>query len=226
MKQIKDPKKLVFGILTTIIIIAGIVMIAVKGFNVELKYTANKKVKIAINQEIDIDKIQEKADDVFGTGKSIVESTGRYKDGIQVISKEISEEQKNSLVEKINDLYPQESTNEGEEPKKLLDSSKITIESEENARIRDFLRPYVIPMAITTLVVLVYYAIRYNKLGIFRVVLKSGLTIGILQVVLLSFVALVRLPIGSLTVPLMLIVYIASLIVTNSQLIKKEKTEK
>ena len=56
MKQLKDPKKLVFGIVTLIIIIAGIVMIAVKGFNVELRYTANKKVELIINQEIDINK--------------------------------------------------------------------------------------------------------------------------------------------------------------------------
>ena len=223
MKQLKDPKKLVFGIVTLIIIIAGIVMIAVKGFNVELRYTANNKVKLTINQEIDINKIQEKVDEVLGRGKSIVETTGRYKEGIQIISKEITEEQKNNLVEKINDIYPQESTTEGEEPKKLIDSSKITVESIQNARIRDFLRPYIIPMVITTLVILVYYAIRYNKLGIHKVILKSGLIIVISQVALLSLLALVRFPMGRLTAPLMLIVYIASLIGTNSQLIKKEK---
>ena len=226
MKQLKDPKKLVFGILTLIIIIAGIVMIAVKGFNVELKYTANKKVKLTINQDIDINKIQEKSDEVFGRGKSIVEITGRYKEGIQIISKDITEEQKNNLVGKINELYPQESTTEGEEPKKLLDSSKITIEDVQNARIRDLLRPYVIPMTITTLLVLVYYAIRYNKLGIHKVVVMSGLTIVIAQVVLLSTIALVRVPMGRLTSPLILSVYIASLIGTNSQLIKKEKIRK
>lgn len=223
MKQLKDSKKLVFGIVTLIIIIAGILMIAVKGFNVELRYTANKKVKLTINQEMDINKIQEKVDEVLG--KSIVETTGRYKEGIQIISKEITEEQKNSLVEKINELYPQESTTEGEEPKKLLDSSKIAIEAVQNARIRDFLRPYIIPMTITTLVILVYYAIRYNKLGIHKVILKSGLTIVIAQITLLSLLALVRFPMGRLTAPLMLIVYIASLIGTNSQLIKKEKVK-
>lgn len=222
MKQLKDPKKLVFGIVT-LIIIAGIVMIAVKGFNVELRYTANNKVKLTINQEIDINKIQEKVDEVLGRGKNIVETTGRYKEGIQIISKEITEEQKNNLVEKINELYPQESTTEGEEPKKLIDSSKITVESIQNARIRDFLRPYIIPMVITTLVILVYYAIRYNKLGIHKVILKSGLIIVIAQVALLSLLALVRFPMGRLTAPLMLIVYIASLIGTNSQLIKKER---
>lgn len=226
MKQLKDPKKLVLGIVTLLIIVAGIVMVAVKGFNVELRYTANKKVVLTIEQAIDINKIQEKADEVLGKGKSLVETTGRFKEGIQIISKEITEEQKNSLVEKINALYPQESATEGEEPKKLLDSSKITIEAVQNARIRDFLRPYIIPMVVTTLVILVYYAVRYNKLGIHKVILKSGLTTVVEQVLLLSLLAIVRFPMGSLTAPLILTVYVISLIYTNTNLMKEEKNKK
>ena len=227
MKQLKDPKKLVFGIVTLIIIIiAGIVMIAVKGFNVELRYTANKKVALIIEQTVDINKIQEKVDEVLGRGKSIVETTGMFRDSVQIISKEITEEQKNSLVEKINELYPQEATTEGEKTKKLLDSSKITIEDVQNARIRDFLRPYIIPMVVTTLVILVYYAVRYNKLGIHKVILESGLTMVIAQLLLLSILAIVRFPMGSLTAPLILTVYVVSLIYTNANLMKKEKAKK
>lgn len=226
MKQLKNPKKIIFGIVTLIVIIAGIVMVAVKGFNVELRYTANKKVELAIEQDIDFNKIQEKADEVFGKGKNIVEITGMFKDSVQIVSKEITEEQKNSLVEKINELYPQESTAEGEEPKKLLDASKITVEDIQNARIRDFLKPYIIPMIVTTVVILVYYAMRYNKLGILKVILKSGLTIGIAQLVLLSLLAIIRFPMGGLTLPLILIVYVASLIYTNNNLMKNEKEKK
>lgn len=225
MKQLKNPKRIIFGIVTLIVIIAGIVMVAVKGFNVELRYTANKKVELAIEQEIDFNKIQEKSDEVFGKGKNIVEITGMFKDSVQIISKEITEEQKNSLVEKINELYPQESTAEGEEPKKLLDASKITVEDIQNARIRDFLKPYIIPMIVTTVVILVYYAIRYNKLGIAKVVLKSGATMVLAQLVLLSLLAIIRFPMGSLTAPLILIVYIASLIYTNENLMKDKKTK-
>lgn len=223
MKQLKDPKKIFFYVVIALIIIAGIVMVAVKGFNVELRYKANKKVELSIGETVDISKIQEKSDEVFGKGKSVVQVVEVFKDTVQITAEEISEEQKNSLVEKVNELYPQEVTAEGEEPAKLLDASTITIDSNENARLRDILKPYIIPTAVVTVVILVYYAILYRKLGVAKVILKSLLTIVLAQVVLLSVLAIIRFPMGRLTTPLILLVYATSLIYTSGSLMKKAK---
>lgn len=223
MKQLKDPKKIFFYVVIALIIIAGIVIVAVKGFNVELRYKANKKVELSIGETVDISKIQEKADEVFGKGKSVVQVVEVFKDSVQITAEEISEEQKNSLVEKVNELYPQEVTVEGEEPAKLLDASTVTIDSNENARLRDILKPYIIPTAVVTVVILAYYAILYRKLGVAKVILKSLLTIVLAQVVLLSVLAIIRFPMGRLTTPLILLVYVTSLIYTSGSLMKKAK---
>lgn len=223
MKQLKDPKKIFFYAVIALIIIAGIVMVAAKEFNVELRYKANKKVELSIGETVDIAKIQEKADEVFGKGKSVVQMVEVFKDSVQITAEEISEEQKNSLVEKVNELYPQEATVEGEEPAKLLDASTVTIDSNENARLRDILKPYIIPTAVVTMVILVYYAILYRKLGVAKVILKSLLTIVLAQVVLLSVLAIIRFPMGRLTTPLILLVYVTSLIYTSGSLMKKSK---
>ena len=137
MKQVKDSKTIFFYIVIALVIIAGIAMVAIKGFNVELRYRANKKIELGIGQTVDAAKIQEKADEVFGKGKSIVQILEVFQDSVQITAENISEEQKNSLVEKVNELYPQEATEEGKEPEKLLDASKVTITSTENARLRD-----------------------------------------------------------------------------------------
>ena len=231
MEQIKEPKKILFYIVIALIILAGIVMVAIKGFNVELRYTANKKVELAIGETVDISKIQEKADEVFGKGKSIVQYVEVYKDTVQVTAKDITEEQKNSLVEKVNELYPQEDTNdtseeeqaedEQTEPAKLLDASTITIQGTENARLRDFLKPYVIPVAIVTVVILVYYAILYRKLGVVRVLVRAILIIVLSQIVLLSILAIIRFPMGRFTTPLILLVYLTSLIYTSGSFMYK-----
>lgn len=223
MKQLKDPKKIFFYIVLAIII-AGIVLVATKGFNVELKYRANKKIELAIGETVDVSKIQEKADEVFGKGKSIVQVVEIFQDSVQITAEEISEEQKNSIVEKVNELFPQEATTEGEEPTQLLDASKITIDSNENARLRDFLKPYIIPTIVVTLVILVYYAILYRKLGVKKVIIKSVLIIVLSQLVLLSILAIVRFPMGKLTTPLILLVYVTSLIYTSGSFIKKAKS--
>lgn len=226
MKQIKDPKRIIFYIAIALVIIAGIVMVALKGFNVELRYTSNQKIELTIGKTVEASKIQEKADEVFGKGNSIVQLVEVFKDSVQITAKEISEEQKNTLVEKVNELYPQEATEEGKEPEKLIDVSKVTIESSENARLRDFLKPYVIPVAVVTVVILAYYAIMYHKLGIIKVIVKSGLTIIVSELVLLSILALTRFPMGRLTTPLVLLVYVTSLIFTSGRLIKQSKEKK
>lgn len=223
MKQLKDPKKIILYIVMALVIIAGIVMVAVKGFNVELRYSANKKIELAIGETVDAAKIQEKADEVFGKGKSIVQVVEIYKDAVQVTAKDITEDQKNSLVEKVNELYPQEATEEGKEPAKLLDASKVGIQSTEHARLRDFLKPYIAPVAIVTVIIVAYYAIRYRKLGVAKVILQSVLTIVLAQLVLLSLLVLVRFPMGRLTTPLILLVYLSTLIYTSGSLIKQEK---
>ena len=225
MKQLKDPKKIFFYIVIALIIVAGIVMVTVKGFNVELRYKANQKIELVIGETIDVAEIQQKADEVFGKGKSVVQLVEVFKDSVQITAEEISEEQKNALVEKVNELYPQEAKEEGKEPEKLIDASKITIYSTQNARLRDFLRPYVIPVAIVTLIILVYYAILYRKLGVLKVFSKSILTIVLAQLVLLSTLAIIRFPMGRLTTPLILLVYVTSLIYTSGSLIKDKKAK-
>ena len=225
MKQLKDPKKIFFYVIISLIIIAGIVIVATKGFNVELRYTANKKVELTIGETVDISKIQGKADEVFGKGKSVVQLVEIFKDTVQITAKDITEEQKNSLVAKVNELYPQESAEDGI-TKTLLDASKITIDSSENARLRDILKPYVIPALVVTVVILVYYAILYRKLGVAKVILKSLLTIGMTQLVLLSVFAISRFPMGRLTTPLILLVYVTSLIYISGSLMKEAKEAK
>jgi len=225
MKQLKNPKIILY-ILIALIIIAGITMVALKGFNVETRYKANQKVELVIGEALgkdDLLKIQEKANEVFGKGKSIVQVVELFKDTVQITTEEITDEQKNSLVDKVNGLYPQEATEEGKEPEKLLDASKITIDSSENARLRDFLRPYVTPIVVVTIVILAYYAILYRKLGVLKVILKSGLILVLAQAVLLSVLALTRFPMGRFTTPLILLVYVTSLIYVSGSLMKAKK---
>ena len=224
MEQLKDPKKMILWMLIAIIIISGIIMVATKGFNVELRYKAHKTIELTIGQTVDAEKIQAKADEIFGKGKSIVQIVEVYKDTVQITAEDISEEQKNSMVAKVNELYPQEVT-EGEEAKDLIDASKVTIRGSENARLRDFLKPYIIPVIIVTIIVLAYYAILYRKLGVIKVLLKAVLSITVSQAVLLSILALIRFPMGRLTSPLILLVYVISLINISGSLIKAQKAK-
>lgn len=210
MKQLTTKKKILY-IAMALIIIAGIAVVAVKGFNVELKYRHHQKIELNIGEEVKTEEIQKIADEVFGKNKSNVQIIEVYKDIAQITAAEISEEQKNTVVQKVNELYPQEAA-EGEEATVLIKAENVKIITNTNIRLRDVITPYIIPMIIITIVVLVYLAIRYRKLGLVKSIVEPAAIVVLAQVLLLSVLAIVRLPMGRLTMPLVLIVYVFSLI--------------
>lgn len=210
MKQLTTKMKILY-IAMALIIIAGIAVVAVKGFNVELKYRHHQKIELNIGEEVKIEEIQKIADEVFGKNKSNVQIIEVYKDAVQIASTEISEEQKNAVVQKVNELYPQEAA-EGKEATVLIKAENVKIITNTNIRLRDVVSPYIIPMITIAIVVLVYLSIRYRKLGIVKSIVEPAVILVLTQVILLSVLAIVRFPMGRLTMPLVLIVYIVSII--------------
>lgn len=215
MKQLTTTKKII-GILMALIIIAGIIVVAVKGFNVELKYIQHQKIELNIGQKVEISKIQKVANEVFGKNKAIVQIIEVYKDAVQISAVEISEEQKNSVVEKINSLYPQEN-------EVLIKAEGVKIITNANIRLRDILKPYISPIVIVTIAILVYFAIRYPKLGLIKSFVKPGVILILTPLLLLSVLATIRFPMGSLTTPLLLITYVISLIFISGKMDKTSK---
>lgn len=210
MKQLTIKKKILY-IAIALIIIAGIAMVALKGYNVELKYRHHQKIEINIGEEVKLEEIKKIADEVFGKNKASVQIIEVYKDIVQITSENITEEQKNKVVQKVNELYPQEAE-EGKEAVALIKSENVKIITNTNARLRDVLEPYIIPMIIITILVLVYLAVRYRKLGILKSLIGPAAIIVVSQAILLSVFAIVRFPMGRLTMPIVLIVYIISIV--------------
>ena len=93
-------------------------------------------------------------------------------------------------------------------------------------RIRDLVKPYITSFAISTVLILAYIAIRYRKLGFVKTMLKSLLIIVVGQVVLFSLIAITRIPVGRLTIPMVLVVYVCTLLGITKCLEKKLKLKK
>ena len=207
MKQLTTKKK-ILCIVIALILIVGIAMVAIKGFNVELKYRHHQKIELSIGKTVNIDEIKKIADEVFE--KSNIQIIEVYKDAIQITAENITEEQKNTIVQKINELYSQED---------LIKADNVKIMTNTNIRLRDVVKPYIIPVVIITVLVLAYIAIRYHKLGIIKSVIEPLGIILLTQVILLSVLAIVRFPMGRLTMPLVLLAYIVSIIIATEKAI-------
>ena len=199
MKQFIKSKQLKI-ILIILVIIAGIVMIAVKGFNFDLKYQDTQRVELYLKTEFNISDIRQITDEVFGNQKVMIQKVEVFEDSVSITTTSISDEQKNNLVTKINEKYGTE-----------LTAEDTTVENIGHTRGRDIIKPYIVPFAIAAIVVLIYLGIRYYKLSIAKVIAKSIGIMALAQILLFSVMAIARIPIGRLTIPMVILVYLLTL---------------
>lgn len=196
MKQ-KETKILM--ILIAIILVVGTIIICAKGLEYELKYKNSKKIEINLGKNFEEKDIRDITNQVFEKEQVRIQAIEVYKDAISITSTEMTEGQKKDLIDKINEKYETE-----------LNADDIEIEEFAHIRGRDIVKPYIVPFAISTLIIIVYLAIRYNKLNGFKVLLQSAGIIILAQAILLGIMAITRMPIGRFTIPVVLIVYMLS----------------
>lgn len=200
MKQITGKTKKTCAILILLVlVIVGIIVTAIYGFNKELKYEKSQCIDIYVEQEFDKEKIKEIANQIFGT-KNIVETVEIYQDMVTVRALTITEEQKNDFVNKVKENYEFSQTAE-----------ETIIEDIASTRIRDMYSQYVLPFVISGILVLSYIIIRYHKIGMLKVIARTIITPVIAEVMLLSVIAITRIPMGRIIPTLFIGMYILSI---------------
>lgn len=206
MKQ--KNKKIIAIVLIGLIILAGIIVVSVWGFNKELKFAQGQKIEIYVGQNVDQKKIKEIADDVLGM-HNMVQTIEIYQDMVTIKSPSITEEQRNSIISKMKEIYEIEQTQEN-----------TTIENVPATRIRDMYKQYVVPFIISGILVVAYLVVRYYKKGILKVLSTAIIVPVVAELLLFSWMAIVTIPIGRFTPVLVILVYIASIWYATKQIEK------
>lgn len=204
MKQ-KNIKIIVISIMT-LVILAGIVITGIYGFNKELKYSKSQSIDVYIEQEADLSKIKEIVNENLNNSNNMVQTVEIYKDLVTIRAKEITEEQKNNIVNKIKENYEFSQTAEN-----------TTINTVPETKFIDMYKKYIVPFSISGILVLVYMAIRYYKKGILRVLGRTIMFPIFGELFLLSIIAITRIPVGRFTPVLIIAMYIASILMVIKQ---------
>lgn len=191
--------KIIISAIIALIILAGIVVVNIWRFNKELQYENGQSIEIYLEQKADIAKIKDIVNNEIGT-KNKVQTVEIYEDMIIIRAESISEEQKNNIVNKIKENYQFEQTAE-----------KTNIKTEPETRIRDMYKKYVIPFIISGGLIVVYMGIRYYKKDIVKVIITTIAIPVVAELVLLSVIAITRMPVGRFTPVLVILTYIASI---------------
>lgn len=211
MKEQRNTKKTLLYIMIAIIIIVGAIMCSLKGFNIELLYSSRQEIMLSHSTELDVAKIEEISKSVLENKKVKVQKLERFGNAVEIISTEITEEEKENIINKVNEEYDSNISNDD-----------INIINVPNTRIRDILKPYILPGIITLVIILLYFVIVYHKIGLKKILLKGILVPIITELTYYSIIAITRIPFGRVVNAIAIGLYVIS-IGTLSIYFQKEK---
>lgn len=209
----KDKKNIFLAVMG-IIILAGIVMLCIKGLNYNLSYGKNSSISINMGKDVNTNEIKQLTEEVVGN-KANVRTINESNSFILITVKEISDEQKANLLSKINEKYS-------------LDLKEDDLKIANNAQVQlcDLIKPYIVPSIISIGLIIIYFIIRYRKYGIAKIILETLGSIVILEAFLFSIYAITRLPVNSLTMPLAVILFVIVIIALMEKFRKEEAKAK
>lgn len=196
------------------IILIGIIVVAVLKFNVDFCYKRHTLVDINIGKDFNITDIKNITNEVFGKQKVEIQKAGTYSDSVIIKVDDITDEQKELLNNKINEKYEIENS---------IDSVKVNKIS--SFRLRDIAKSYVIPVALISIFILIYMALRFKKIGVKKVIIQTVLLTVMAELLYGAILAITRFPINRLVLPVGIIIYIAIITVLTGSFEKELSSE-
>lgn len=184
----KTSNKILY-ILVCLIIIVGIVTWKNNGFNLELQYSTRNQINIINNTGINKTDVEQIASEVFGDTRFFVQKVETFGHAISIVADEITEEQKNQIIEKFNEKY-----------KTDINVKDIETVSIPFTRIKDVIKPFILPGIVTFVIILLYFLIRFKNLE-WKAILAKAVIIPVLaELLLYSIIAITRIPFGRLAI--------------------------
>lgn len=194
-------KKVIYAILICIII-AGIIVIATVGLNVDIIYSRNVELDIYLGKTFERADMQSLVNGVFSNERVIIQEIELFGDMCSITLKDNrSEEELNNkiteLTTKINEKYELE-----------LDTEDVDVIHNPKIRISSIVIPYAVTLGISLVIILAFVGIRYKKLGVVKTIVSYILSIAGAELLLLSIIAITRIPVNRMIIPLGLLLLV------------------
>ena len=195
-------KKIIYAILILIIIISA-VLVATIGFKVDTAYDENTRIYVYIGKNIDSKELQKIVEEVFETKDVKVQKVEVYEDMacITIPKQEDTSEKIETLNNKINEKFEVENKKED-----------IEVKNQPKADIYSVVKPYIWPVIISTILILIYASIMYRKLGIIKTIAEYLLATLAPESTYVIALILAKLPCNALTIAIALVIYSISII--------------
>ena len=191
-------KKVFYAILICIMI-AGAIVIATMGLKADIIYSKNVRLDMYLGKEYNKQDIEQIAKEVFGNERMLVQQVEFYGDMFSItVPQEVEDldTKVEQLVSKVNEKFGLE-----------LKKENITKVYQPKIKLSSVLMPYLLPMAISMVIILIYVMVRFRKIGVWKTLSAYILTALASELIYLSILAICRIPINRLVTPIGLAIY-------------------
>jgi len=208
MKERKAASILILIIILVILI--GIAITVTRGLNFSLIYSANQRLDIYISSEFNVSDIEQIASGFFEKEKIYIQESTSNSRIISITARSITSDEEDAVINEINTKY-----------NITIDKSQyVQLGTNANIRGRDIIYPYIYPVLLASALCLVYLAIRFRKIGLIKVLAIVGIPLVVMQALYLSVLAIGRIPINRLAMPIALTIYILTMLACTVKLEK------
>lgn len=207
--------------LVALVIIAGTIVALTAGFNLDMSTKEHKQIIINLEKEYNVSDIEEITNEVLKDQPVEIRKAGKFEEDVVISSDDITDEQKNDLVSKITEKYETK-----------IDSADVKIVTIPKTKLSNMVTPYIWTFVIATILIVVYFAIRYKQLGIVKAIVLPIILILITEMLTLSIIALTRILIGNSLVSIVFVAYVlpvfvcATIFENKLQKLKEENSKK
>ena len=190
-----------------LLILAGIVVVLFRGFNVNFLLEQHEVIEFVIGKDFELTDVYNICKEVFGNKKVVLRKIEVFNDSVSINVSSITNEEKENLIYKLNEKYGT-----------TKDVADVEVKTIAKVRIRDWIKPYIKPIVVSAVIILAYIAIIFREYNLVKLIAKIVGIIIVTIFTLLSVCAICRVPMspiyimGLTAVSLVeLIIYIAKL---------------
>lgn len=215
--MLKNKKLILPVLIALIIIIAGIVVIAIKDMNYDLMYGSNTTIEMYLKNDFVESDIEAIIKESLGNNYNI-RLVNNLQNNIIITVKNISDEQIETLISKTNEKYGLE-----------LTRSDLIITNNGTVQILDLINPYIFPVTLVIIITMVYLAIKHKNCKVSKIILYTLITVIGIQAIYFSIYAITRIPVNQFTMPISMAILIISLLILEKGInnnIEEMKTNK
>ncbi len=213
-------KKIVYAILACIIIV-GIILTLTVGLNADIMYSKNVQLNVYVGKQVNIKEVKEIAKEIFPNERMIVQTIELFDDMFAITLPEKSDKDLKEPIEqlnkKINEKY---GTEHKVDEIEILHNPKI--------RLSSLVQPYILPIAISAVIILLFVAIRYKKIGSFKTMANYVVYTVVAEAVYISLIAITRIGVNRLVIPIGLTIAVAVVTILgfkNEQILETKSIE-